>query len=219
MAICFDNAVPQRAFKICQILSANLRQAWNPRSEWIGCSPDANTWSWKCGVSDTQESHISFVNLTWQRPSPHVSMRLLLKMKGKWPWLSDSLPTFPRHWLCNPCLCVKSSFLCSQHLHSCQSLRKNVWYWTWLKTLVLWEIDVHPHKYGNYTSSMIHPQFWFVIQLVLKTLWHPFRNRLLDNDSQFMNYDKPRYISIYQEQYSEPSFINIHQLCLMAKYH
>ena len=65
---------------------------------------------------------------------------------------------------------------------------------------------------------MIHPQFWFVIQLVLKTLWHPFRNRLLDNDSQFMNYDKPQYvyIYIYQEQYNEPSFINIHQLCLMA---
>jgi len=53
-----------------------------------------------------------------------------------------------------------------------------------------------PIKYGNYTN-MIHPQFWVAIQLVLKTLWHPFRNRLLDNDSQFMNYDKPQYIYIY----------------------
>ena len=56
MAICFDHAVTHCG------LSASLRQAWNPRSEWIGCSPAANTWIWKCGVSDTQESHISCGN-------------------------------------------------------------------------------------------------------------------------------------------------------------
>lgn len=54
-----------------------------------------------------------------------------------------------------------------------------------------------PIKYGNYTNSRFIPSFGVVIQLVLKTLWHPFRNRLLDNDSQFMNYDKPQYVYIY----------------------